>query len=71
MIRFEDFIRKYDETSKTINEFVGIKETNHIHKREYFNPEISAKNIGLYQNYENQDEIKYIETHLKEYCYYE
>lgn len=71
IIRFEDFVLKYDEISKIINDFVGIDEANHIHKREYFNPDVSIKNIGLYKTYEKQDKIKYIEEHLKEYCYYQ
>ena len=69
MIRFEDFVLKYDETSKIINDFVGISEKDHIHKKEYFNPAISINNIGLYKNYENQQEIIYIQKELQKYCY--
>lgn len=70
LIRFEDFVLNYDEVSKKINKFIGIDESKHVHKREYFNPDVSRKNIGIYKTYEKQDEIKYIEEHLKEYCYY-
>ncbi len=71
LIRFEDFVLNYDEVSKQINEFVGIDESKHTYKQQYFNPDISRKNIGIYKNYEKQDEIQYIEKELKEYCYYE
>ena len=69
MLRFEDVVLKYDIVSKQINEFLGLAEDNHIHKKEYFNPQVSIKNIGLYKDFENQTAIKYIEDNLSEYCY--
>ncbi len=71
MLRFEDFVLKYDKVSNEINEFAGLDGKNHIHKREYFNPEISKQNIGMYKNYSNQNEINYIYEKLNEYCYEE
>lgn len=70
LIRFEDFVLKYEEVCKVINDFVGIKQENHFHKREYFIPEISVKNIGLYKAHPRQEDIKYIEERLSNYCYY-
>ena len=71
LIRFEDLVINYDEISKKINNFIGIDEEKHINKKQYFNPDISINNIGIYKNYKNQNEIKYIEAHLKEYCYFQ
>jgi len=69
VIRFEDFVLKYDETSKIVNEFLGLNEKNHINIKKYFKPEISGKNIGIYKNNDNLQDIKYIEDKLNEYCY--
>ena len=71
VIRFEDLVLNYEETTEKINEFIGLNEQDHIHKREYFNPDISSENVGLYKTFENQKTIKYIEENLKEYCYVE
>ncbi len=70
LVRFEDFVLNYDEVSAVINDFTGIKEVNHIHRREYFNPEVSKQNVGLYRSYPKQDEISFIEKELRKYCYY-
>lgn len=71
LIRFEDFCLNYEETSKKINEYVGLDEKNHIYPRKYFNPDSSKNNIGLYNSIDNQEIIKDIERELKEYCYYQ
>lgn len=68
-LRFEDFVLNYNEIAQKINQFLEIDKTNHVHEKEYFNPEISKKNIGIYRTYHNQEHIKYIEENLKEYCY--
>ena len=70
IIRFEDFVLNYEEISRQINEFVGLNEKEHMHKLEYFNPDISINNIGIYKTYEKQNEIKYIEEKLSDYCFY-
>lgn len=68
-IRFEDFVLHYDDIAKQINEFVGLKQEDHIRKKEYFNPDVSIKNVGIHKTYERQDEIKYIREKLEKYCY--
>jgi len=68
-VRFEDCVLNYDSTFKIVNEFLGLNPKNHINKKEYFNPEVSKRNIGIYKNSTNPDDIKYIEGKLKEYCW--
>lgn len=69
-IKFEDLIYKYDETTKRVNDFLGISEANHVEKHKYFNPNISIKNTKLYEKTDKySDDIKYIEEHLKEFLY--
>lgn len=70
LIRFENFINNYEETKKKILKFSNMQQSNHIKERQYFNPDISRKNIGIYKQLQNQSIIEYIENNLKEYCYY-
>lgn len=68
-IQFEDLVLKYDETLKNILQFLSVKNYKHIHKKKYFNPGISIKNIGIWKDYKNKHEIELIYNNLKEYCY--
>lgn len=71
ILKFEDFVLKYDETAMQIMHFLGLDMKQHIAPKKMFDPSKSIKNIGLWKNYKNQEAIKYIEKELKEYCYYE
>ncbi len=67
-IKFEDLIYKYDESLNDIYKFLGFNESDHIRKKERFNPELSIKNTQLFnEKYDN--EIKIIEENLSEYLY--
>lgn len=68
-IRFEDFVFDYEKTSKIIMDFLGLKNENHILVKQFFNPDVSVKNVGIYKNYENQQIINKLEKDLNEYCY--
>lgn len=70
-ISFDELIYKYNETTKKIMDFIGLKEEEHILKYKFFNPEYSIKNTRVYKNYKDQSIIKYIEKNLKQYCYSE
>ena len=67
LISFEKLVEKYNYTKKIIEEFIGITENDHINELKFFNPDISNKNIGIYQNYLNSDEIKRMSGLLKKY----
>jgi len=69
LIKFEDFVLKYEETAKQIMDFVGIDPRHQIEKNKIFDPTISAVNIGAYKDFIDQDFIKQIEERLSEYCY--
>ena len=67
---FEDWIYKYDETSKRIEEFVGLDEKHHTKKKHKLNPEVSIKNTRMWLRHpECKKEIAYIEKELEEYLY--
>ncbi len=69
LLRFEDFIYKYEETvSKALN-FYGIDKSHHIAPKSQFRPEYSIKNTCLYKNWQDTESIEYIFDNLKEYCY--
>lgn len=67
-IRFEDLIFEYDETVAKIFDLVGESRENHRRRLEYFNPELSRKNVGIFRAYGKQVEIRRIEAELPRYC---
>ena len=69
VIRFEDFVLNYDETSQKIMDFCGLKKENHVAPKSIFDPEISKVNIGAWKDFYDQDFMKQIGEALKEYCY--
>ncbi|MBQ7594765.1 MAG: sulfotransferase [Synergistaceae bacterium] len=68
-MRFEDIIFHYDETLKLIADFVGLDMSEHIHKREFFNPDISIKNVGMWKNILSQSEVDAITSELSDFLY--
>ena len=68
-IRFEDFVLNNENEKKKIMKFLGLKSANWDKRKTYFIPEISIKNVGLYKNYKQQSEIKYIENCLSDFIY--
>lgn len=65
---FEDLILQYEQSVAKIFEFLGVDSDKHIHKKEYFKPEESCKNIGLWKKYKNEAEISLIYEALKSQC---
>ncbi len=68
-IYFEDLILNYDKTSKLIYDYLGLSESDHITPKKILQVEKSAKNIGQWKNYPNQEEIRKIEEALPEFLY--
>lgn len=65
-IQFEDLIFKYDETTKKIQDFLGISEETHLYPRKFFDPDRSIKNTKLWETdsrYYAQIEILTRELH--------
>lgn len=50
IVRFEDLVLKYESMVGKIKDFIGIDLGPHNKKGEFFNPDISKKNIGIYKN---------------------
>ena len=69
-VQFEDFVYKYDATSKKIMDFAGLKNEDHKDKFKHFDPQISIKNTNLKDKYpEYKNDVCFIEKNLKEYLY--
>lgn len=69
-INLEDMIFNYAETSKRINDFLGLEDAQHVDSLKYFNPERSIKGSQLYKKISGHDkEIQYIEEHLNNYLF--
>lgn len=69
-IKLEDAIYHYEETMRKICDFVGLKESDHIYKRQHFNPDYSKRNTKLWEKIDSKiEEIKRIETELSDYLY--
>lgn len=68
-IKYEELIYDYENQLKVIYEFLDIDPKKHINKLKAFNPELSKKNVGLWKKNVDNNAIKEIELHLREFCY--
>jgi hypothetical protein len=68
-LRFEDLIYDYDETVGRILEFLNEGAATHVLPRSFFKPELSKKNVRLWERHKNQSEIEKIYNALHEYTY--
>lgn len=69
-IHFEDMVYNYEETTKRIDEFLGLKDGDHTNKKMYFEPEKSIANTQMFvDRNEIASDIKRIEEELSEYLY--
>lgn len=66
-VGFEDLVHDYDRTVKRITEFIGIEARLHLKRQTHFDPNRSSKNVGVWQRYSKQEEIRYIESELAQY----
>lgn len=70
IIQFEDLIYNYDDSVEKIMEILGLNETEHVDKKQNFDPEKSINNTQLFNKEAYQKEAEIIERELKEYLYY-
>lgn len=69
-LKFEDLIFNYDKSLKQIESYLGLERNSHANKKEFFNPEISSGNIGIYKQEKYKEEVKIIEKKLSKYLYF-
>ena len=68
-VKFEDLIYNYDKELERIMKFLNFKKEGHVRKFSRFNPELSMRNTQLFNNDKYKNEIKILESELKEYLY--
>ena len=66
-IQFEELIQSYDAVVERIVNFLGLNMKDHTRKKQYFNPEISKKNMGIWKNVLMDKEKQVIEAELGDY----
>lgn len=71
IIRFENLVFNYDNTVREIENFLDLQPSAHTRKFDFFDPNISKKNIGLYKTLESTHNtiIGEIENELSKFCY--
>ena len=68
-IKFENLINNYETELERLYKFFGVKSNIHKKKKQFFNPEKSVKNVGIWRKMKDSKEIMLIEKELKEYLY--
>lgn len=68
-LSFEQIVMNYESSIKSICAFLNISEQQQIRKGQFFKPELSKKNIGLWKLMKDQTNISLIENQLNKYCY--
>lgn len=70
LVRFEDLIYKYEQTTKEIVDWIGIDISHHVKPFSHFDPQKSINNTRLWVKYpQYQREIAEIESFLSQYLY--
>ncbi len=69
LIRFEDLVLKYDSVVSDVEAFLSLRPEAHTRAKEFFNQEVSRKNIGLHRLYADQQVMEIIRNALPQYCY--
>ena len=70
-LQYEDVVLNYEKVLVQLYDFLGETPEIHVKKGEFFKPELSLKNVGLWKKMTDQTAISKIESALKPYCYYE
>lgn len=70
IIQFEDLVYNYDETLSRIEDFLEISPSNHLDKREYFNPQKSIENTQVFNARKDWDtEVMGMKNSLCKFIY--
>lgn len=68
-VRFEDLIYNYAESVQRISAFLGFTEEDHVSPKSRFDPAISIKNTQLFRDSRYAEEMRIIESALKDTPY--
>ena len=65
IVRFEEFVERHSVVSDELCDFLRIDKGLHSN----YDPIASSKNIGIFKDFLDKDEIRLIERHLQKYLY--
>ncbi|SDW85805.1 Sulfotransferase family protein [Hydrobacter penzbergensis] len=68
-LNFEEIVLNYEDTLTKIYGFLGETSQAHIRKKEFFQPSLSEKNIGIWKKMSDQGAAEAIYYALPSYCY--
>lgn len=68
-LRFEDLVLDYGKTLPRILDFLGEDPAAQVEPRRYFDPAVSAKNVGIWRSHPDQAAITMIKDALPEFCH--
>jgi hypothetical protein len=71
LYNFEDLVLNYDSSIKSIFNFIEVEESEHIYKKNFFNPENSINGVRLWKNAgkDNDEAMAYIESKLSDFLF--
>ena len=69
LIQFEDLVYRYDDTTLTIRDWLGLSDSDHKRKLMHFDPNKSIKNTRLWLKHDIGEDLRVIENELAEYLY--
>lgn len=67
-MEYEELIYTYEEAINKICLFLEVSPSEHTHKKQYFDPERSKQNVGLWKKHQNQNDIDEIVAAFPERC---
>ena len=65
-LKFDELVLKYDKTVPRIFEFLHIDPKLHRRKKTILDPEISKKNVGLWQKILSREEMEFFKQNMKQ-----
>lgn len=69
MLRFEDLVMDYERTVAEIEGFLGLSSKAHVFPKASFDPAISAKNVGIYKTFCDQEAVSIVAKVIPECLY--
>ncbi|MEY8339332.1 hypothetical protein AALB16_15135 [Lachnospiraceae bacterium 62-35] len=63
-IQFEDLVENYSNVVPIIEEFLGLNPNDHKRPKEFFDPDKSKRNVGLWKKYAGKKEIEVITNEI-------
>lgn len=65
-LNFEELVINYEESKAKIEQFLGIKNEDHINPKKYFDPAKSIRNVGIWKKIGKPDDIERIVREIPE-----